>query len=99
MNMANISYTRNHLSELLDRVRGGETILITDRRKPVARLEPARGRSGDETGWKQTMIRRGILKTAAKQLDVGKFGKMNLPASSKGGDILAALLADREEGR
>ena len=40
MNMANISYTRNHLSELINRVKEGETILIMDRQRPVARLEP-----------------------------------------------------------
>ncbi len=31
---------KTHLSRYLDRVRRGETVVITDRGKPVARLEP-----------------------------------------------------------
>jgi antitoxin (DNA-binding transcriptional repressor) of toxin-antitoxin stability system len=34
-----ISYTKNHLSELLASVRQGETLIIMDRKKPVARVE------------------------------------------------------------
>ena len=36
MKTATISETKNRLSALLDRVRHGETILITDRERPVA---------------------------------------------------------------
>lgn len=34
-----ISHTKNHLSELLASVRQGETLIIMDRKKPVARVE------------------------------------------------------------
>ncbi len=34
-----ISYTKNHLSELISSVRKGETLIIMDRKKPVARVE------------------------------------------------------------
>jgi antitoxin (DNA-binding transcriptional repressor) of toxin-antitoxin stability system len=34
-----ISETKNHLSKLLERVQNGETLVILDRRKPVARVE------------------------------------------------------------
>lgn len=39
MRTATISHTKNHLSELLSSVRQGETLIIMDRKKPVARLE------------------------------------------------------------
>ena len=39
MKTATISETKNGLSALLDRVRHGESILITDRNQPIARLE------------------------------------------------------------
>ncbi len=45
MNKADVSYTRNHLSEMLSRVREGETIVIVDRQRPVVRLEPLAGPS------------------------------------------------------
>ena len=34
-----VSETKNHLSELLARVRKGETLIILDRKTPVARVE------------------------------------------------------------
>ena len=34
-----ISETKNHLSELLSKVRSGETLIIMDRKTPVARVE------------------------------------------------------------
>lgn len=37
-----ISDTKNHLSELLVRVQSGETLIILDRKKPVARVERIR---------------------------------------------------------
>ena len=40
MKTATITQTKNGLSALLDRVQHGETIVITDRSRPVARLEP-----------------------------------------------------------
>lgn len=43
---ANISKTKNELSRYLDAVRAGETVLILDRKTPVARIEPV-NRSGE----------------------------------------------------
>jgi prevent-host-death family protein len=40
MKTSNISYLRNHLSEVIAAVREGETLLVLDRDKPVARLIP-----------------------------------------------------------
>jgi prevent-host-death family protein len=41
MQKAGIREARQNISELIDRVRKGGEILITDRGKPVARLVPA----------------------------------------------------------
>ncbi|MHB1310353.1 MAG: type II toxin-antitoxin system Phd/YefM family antitoxin, partial [Limisphaerales bacterium] len=40
MKTASIAMAKNQLSRLLRQVRGGESILITDRNQPVARLQP-----------------------------------------------------------
>jgi prevent-host-death family protein len=40
MKASNISYLRNHLSEVLGCVREGESVTVLDRNKPVARLVP-----------------------------------------------------------
>lgn len=40
MKTSNISYLRNHLSEVLSCVREGESVMVVDRNKPIARLVP-----------------------------------------------------------
>jgi antitoxin (DNA-binding transcriptional repressor) of toxin-antitoxin stability system len=42
-----ISATKNRLSELLDRVQSGETLIILDRKTPVARVERIRHASNN----------------------------------------------------
>lgn len=100
MNKANISYTRNHLSEMLARVREGESILIVDRQHPVARLEPVTGPSArGDAPWQADLVRRGLLRPARNHLDAKALRALPLPTPEAGGDILDALLADREEAQ
>ena len=99
MKVATISQTKNQLSALLDRVRHGETILIVDRDRPVARLEPVvTAEEGDEDGRLSRLERAGLIRRGG-----GSMGREVLkkrpPKALKGGDILEALLTDREEGR
>jgi prevent-host-death family protein len=49
MKIASISEAKNGLSALLDGVKAGETVLITDRGIAVARIEPI-STSSDATG-------------------------------------------------
>lgn len=100
MNKANISYTRNHLSEMLARVRDGETILIMDRQHPVARLEPVTGPAAHgNVPWQADLVRRGLLRTARSPLDANALSALPILGPEVEGDVLAALLADREESR
>jgi antitoxin (DNA-binding transcriptional repressor) of toxin-antitoxin stability system len=99
MKRANISYTRNHLSELIDRVREGESILILDRQQPVARLEPPGNGLEPSDARGMDLVRRGLASAPRRKPDLKGLDRLALPRPEKGGDILAALLADREEGR
>ena len=99
MNVANISYARNHLSELINRVKEGESILIMDRHIPVAHLAPPPRTGNAKPGWKDSLIRRGILCSAKNQLDTHALISMTIPTPKNDGDILAALITDREESR
>lgn len=99
MNKANISYTRNHLSEMLSCVKEGETIIIMDRHQPVARLEPVTEPSSHNSPWQADLVRRGLIRPARARLDLKALGQLPLPITRDGGDILNALLTDREEGR
>ena len=99
MHKANISYTRNHLSEVLSRVREGETVVIVDRQQPVARLEPITGPSARALPWQADLVRRGLVRQACGPLDVKALEGMPLPRLRGEGDIVKMLRAEREEGR
>jgi antitoxin (DNA-binding transcriptional repressor) of toxin-antitoxin stability system len=99
VNTTNISYTRNHLSELLSLVKEGESILIMDRNQPVARLEPVDGHAGGRAGANADLVRRGLVRAGRNPLNVKAFAALPLPRTKNGGDVLSALLSDREEGR
>ena len=65
MKKASITEAKNNLSALIDRVKGGTSVLIVDRGRPVARLEPVGGHfAGDEAGRLERLVRAGIVRPA-----------------------------------
>ena len=63
MKRASITQTKNGLSALIDGLKGGEAVLIVDRGRPVARLEPvAGGEEGGPSGRLERLIRDGVLR-------------------------------------
>jgi prevent-host-death family protein len=97
---ATISETKNGLSALLDRVRHGEAVLITDRGRPVARLEPVAsgGDAGPDEGRLARLERAGIVRRASRGR-LAEILRVAPPAPQRGGDVLAALLDERRSGR
>ena len=97
---ATVSQTRNSLSALLDRVRHGETVLITDRRRPIARLVPVVGtnEAGPDEGRLARLERAGIIRRVARaRLD--EILRVPPPVPEPGADIVATLLEERRAGR
>lgn len=98
MKKSNISYTKNHLSELLNCVREGESVLIVDRKTPIARLEPV-DIADTPDAWRQRLVGDGIVKPPQKPPLANALDTLPLPApKTKEGDIVEALLAERREG-
>ena len=63
MKRASITQTKNGLSSLIDGLKGGEPVLIVDRGRPVARLEPVIGpEDGEQDGRLSRLIREGVLR-------------------------------------
>src|SRR4029077_1655576 len=63
MKRASITQTKNGLSALIDGLKGGESVLIVDRGRPVARLEPVTGsEGGGQSGRLSRLIRDGVLR-------------------------------------
>jgi prevent-host-death family protein len=100
MKMATISETKNSLSALLDRVRHGETVLVTDRGRPVARLEPVAqpDQAGHDEGRLARLERAGIIRRA-REAALDQIARVAPPAPLSGGDIVAALVDERRGGR
>jgi prevent-host-death family protein len=96
---ATITEAKNQLSALIDRVRHGETIVITDRGRPVARLVSAlTGAAQDPDGRLARLERRGGLRRATAQPPRALIAR-KLPLTRSPSGVLDALLEERREGR
>jgi prevent-host-death family protein len=93
---ASISETKAKLSALLDLVRAGETVTITDRGKPVARIVPAVGSdAGDDEARLARLERAGLIRRPTQKLDVEAF--LVRPKIQSRESVLEALLEERRE--
>ena len=97
MRSVSVSEAKNNLSAILREVRGGATVLITDRGLPVARLSPP-------------VAVRGISAVALELAQRGRLVLPDRPPTAKWLDLprpkprgkasaLAALLEERSSGR
>ena len=99
MKTASISEAKNRLSALIDRVRKGESVIITDRNRPVAQLTPLNAATKVATdAWLVDLEREGIIRRPRRK-GIPKCllrPPIRLP---KGVSVLEALLEERRNGR
>lgn len=96
---ASITEAKNRLSALIDKVRGGETVVITDRGRPVARLSSAVDDPDiDSDGRVARLERQGAVRRATTDPPVRMILRPP-PAARPGADILRELLDERADGR
>ncbi len=98
MKTATLTETKNNLSALIDQVRHGETILVLDRGRPVARIESAVTASSEAEGRLARLERRGVVRRATAAMP-RELLDQKPPAPREGASALAALLEEREAGR
>jgi antitoxin (DNA-binding transcriptional repressor) of toxin-antitoxin stability system len=91
MKKANVSDLKNQISRYLDYVKHGETVLVLDRRVPVAELKPVNGKSS--SGKLLALERKGIIRLGSGKISE-KFFKEKL--GGKRAKILGALLEERK---
>jgi prevent-host-death family protein len=97
MKTATLTETKNNLSALVDLVRNGETILILDHGRPVARIVSALSEDVDVDGRLARLERQGALRRAVAVPGRELFARR--PRVKKGISLLRALLDERREGR
>jgi prevent-host-death family protein len=94
MSRASISEAKARLSALLDRVRAGESVTITDRGVPVARIVRAVAPdSGDEEARLRRLERAGVIRRPSTPVDLDWL--LGRPLPTPRASVLAALLEER----
>ena len=99
MKKASITEAKNHLSALIDGLKRGAPVLIVDRGRPVARLEPVtRLGEGEEDGRLSRLIREGIVRPGHTPPSRSLFAAQP-PRPKRDASAVAALLAERRDSR
>ena len=98
MKAVNIAELKNRLSHYLRLVRRGESILVRDRDRVIARIEPAGAAAGgddDDAARLASLEQRGIVRRAKQ-----RWSKEILSRRPRvDADVVEAVLRDREESR
>ncbi len=95
MEKATISQIKDRLSAYLRKVRAGQTILILDRNRPVARLERVGGDAPADDRLTR-LEQAGLLRRATHRLSVER---LRAPARRTEASLLQALLEERRDAR
>ncbi len=93
-----IAELKNRLSYYLRRVQRGESILVCDRERVIARIDRVDAHSRvpeADAEWLERLERRGVIRRGTGKLPRRWLGRRPLA----GADVVAALLREREEGR
>jgi prevent-host-death family protein len=98
MSVVKVSDLKNRLSHYLRQVRRGESVLISDRNRVIARIDPAGDAPSseiDDDRWLDDLERRGVVRRRVGTLPRGWVGRRPKVKA----DVVGALLAEREEGQ
>jgi prevent-host-death family protein len=99
MKKASITEAKNNLSALIDGLRSGSSVLIVDRGRPVARLEPvSAGHEDGQDGRLSRLIRDGMVRPRRAGPPRALFSSQP-PCASAGASVVDALIEERREGR
>ena len=99
MKIASITEAKNSLSALIDGLKAGSPVLIVDRGRPVARLEPVTGGAQDEPdGRLSRLLREGVVRLRRSDPPRTLF-RGRLPRIGAGASGVDLLTMERREGR
>lgn len=91
-----ISRLKDQLSAYLKKVEAGQTVIVTDRNKPIAQLSRVVAKEGDDERLAR-LVAQGIVKPPkGPRLDMKEFLRRRPVIPDAG--LLEALLEERREG-
>ncbi len=97
MKTTTITEAKNGLSALIDRVRAGESVVITDHGRAVAMIGPIAA-AEDPTGRLLRLQRAGLVRTASAAPPVDLL-RTPPPSLASGASASRAILDERRSGR
>ena len=97
MGRVGVAELKASLSQYLARVQAGETVIVTDHGRPVARLEPVAGGKQEPEERLRSLERLGLVRRGSGSLPAG-FWERTRPVDAAGRS-LELLLDEREDGR
>jgi antitoxin (DNA-binding transcriptional repressor) of toxin-antitoxin stability system len=99
MKKASITEAKNGLSALIDGLKSGTGVLIVDRGRPVARLEPVtHDRHGDADGRLTHLVREGLVRPARTPFPKALLDSPP-PRPKRHASAVRVLIEDRRAGR
>jgi prevent-host-death family protein len=98
MKKASITEAKNNLSALIDGLKGGSSVLIVDRGRPVARLEPVTTAGAHPEGRLSRLTRDGVVRPGRAPLPRALIATQP-PHPAPGASVVAMLIEERREGR
>lgn len=97
MKVASITEAKNQLSALIDGLANGSPVLIVDRGRPVARLEPV-APLDDPEGTLSRLARQGLVRLPKAPMPKWLLNELP-PGPQVSASVVDALLEERREGR
>jgi prevent-host-death family protein len=98
MKIVSITDAKNRLSALIDGLKGGSRVLIVDRGRPVARLEPVTGDKDEQDGRMARLVREGTLRPGKGHMQQSLITAQP-PRMKNGCSAVAVLIGERQDGR
>jgi prevent-host-death family protein len=99
MKKASITEAKNNLSALIDGLKGGSPVLIVDRGRPVARLEPVTtGGEPDHEGRLSRLVREGVVRPGRAPMPRALIGGQP-PRLKRGASAVVMLIEERRDSR
>jgi prevent-host-death family protein len=96
MKKTGIADLKNRLSYYLRFVRKGQSVMVYDRDRPVARIDPVSGfGSAGEDDRVAELVRQGVLRAPERALPPDWLDRRRATSA----DVVAALLEERDLGR
>jgi prevent-host-death family protein len=96
---ATITETKNQLSALLARVRRGETVVILDRGRPIARIESIVGTESDDPEGRLARLEHVAAVRRGKASPPVDVLSRRPPKTRRGAAASRVLVKERREGR